>query len=79
MFRKYNFNEKIFRSIKRKENIMKRKFISFVLSFILIASICIPTLASSTTSQLQNQKDEIKDQIQDAKDEQNKVKQELMK
>lgn len=56
---------------------MKRKFISFVLSFILIASICIPTLASSTTSQLQNQKDEIKDQIQDAKDEQNKVKQEL--
>lgn len=55
---------------------MKRKIILFLLCFILISSICIPTLATSTTA-LQNQKNEVSEQIQDAKDQQEQVKKEL--
>lgn len=55
---------------------MKQKISATLLCLILIASICIPTLAT-TTSELQNQKNEVSEQIKDAKDQQTQVKQEL--
>ena len=40
------------------EKIMKKKIVSCILIFILLGSICIPTLAA-TASELENEKKEI--------------------
>lgn len=53
-----------------------RKIISIILSLILLSSICIPIYATSTSG-LQQQKDDIKDKINEAEEEQDKIKQEL--
>lgn len=55
---------------------MNKKIVPFVLSFILLASICLPTLAA-TTSELEDQQNDIKEKITEKEDEQAQVKEEL--
>lgn len=55
---------------------MNKKIVPFVLSFILLASICLPTLAA-TTSELEDQQNDIKEKITEKEDEQAQVKEKL--
>lgn len=53
-----------------------QKIVSVILSFILLSSICIPIYAAST-SELEQQKDEINSKISEAEEEQKEVKKEI--
>ena len=55
---------------------MKKKIVPFMLCFILLASICMPTLAA-TQSELENEKTSIEEKKNAAKEEQKQVKEEL--
>lgn len=55
---------------------MKKKIVPFMLCFILLASICMPTLAA-TQSELENEKTSIEDKKNAAEEEQKQVKEEL--
>lgn len=55
---------------------MKKKIVPFILSLILIGSINLPAFAT-TTSDLNNQKNEINEKISEAKDQQKEVKEQL--
>ena len=56
---------------------MKEKIVSFMLCFILLASICIPTLAANTTSELENQKTDIENKKDEAEEKKDQVEKEL--
>lgn len=55
---------------------MKKKIVSFMLCFILLASICMPTLAA-TTSELEKQKSDIEDKKDEAEEKKDQVEKEL--
>lgn len=55
---------------------MKKKIVSFMLCFILLASICIPTLAA-TQSELEDEKTSIEEKKNAAEEEKKQVKEEL--
>ena len=55
---------------------MKKKIVSCILIFILLGSICIPTLAA-TASELENEKNNIKDKIDEAEQQKLDIKEQL--
>lgn len=55
---------------------MKKKIVPFMLCFILLASICMPTLAA-TTSELEKQKSDIEDKKDEAEEKKDQVEKEL--
>ena len=55
---------------------MKEKIVSFMLCFILLASICMPALAA-TTSELENQKNDIQNKKDEAEEKKDQVEKEL--
>ena len=58
------------------EKIMKKKIVSCILIFILLGSICIPTLAA-TASELENEKNNIKDKIDETEQKKLEVEEQL--
>lgn len=55
---------------------MMKKIVPFILCFILLASICIPTLAA-TQSELENQKSDIEDKKEEAEEKKEQVEDEI--
>ncbi len=55
---------------------MKKKIVPFILSIILLGSICIPAYATST-SELNDQKTNLNEKITNAKEQQGEIKEEL--